>query len=264
MGVITISREYGSGGEEVAVKVAEANGYRIIARDEIEKMLTEIAGESIAEKVLSEKVPGLIERFSTDPIIHKNLLKETILYFAREGKVVILGRGSFCILKDTPGVKNILITGDREARSRYTCEKENLILLNGEKKLQRVDWERAGFLKYYFRYDWPIPSHFHFSLTPLSVGIDESTRAITSLASLLNISEKFQKEGKEILQERYAFVTMKNRFILSLGLERDQFALQLREGKTVEVRFFNLPAELCDKAIAKIEKYMEGYTISIL
>jgi len=261
MGVITISREYGAAGEEVAVNVAKEMGYRIVARKEIENMLIEISGESIAAKVLSEKAPGLIERFTTDTTIHKNLLRESILFFAREGKVIILGRGSFCILKDTAGVMNILITGDREARSRNVCKKENLGLLDGEKKIERVDWERAGFLKYYFRYDWPIPSHFHFSLNPLSIGIDESTRAITSLASLLNISERFQKEGKDIIQERYALVTTKNRFILSLGLEPEQFSLQLREGKNVEVRFFNLPTEVCDKAIAITETYMKGYKI---
>ncbi len=262
MGVITISREYGSGGEEVAAKVAKENGYRIIAREEIEKTLIEIAGESMAGKVLTEKAPGIIERFTTDTAIHKNLLCESILFFAREGKVIIIGRGSFSIFSDTPGAMNILITGDREARSKYISEKENMSLLHAEEKLHRVDWERAGFLKYYFGYDWPIPSHFHFSITPLSVGIDGSARAVTALASLLNISENFHKEGKQVVRERYSFAATKNRLILSLGLEPDQFSLRLKEGKIVEVQFFNVTTELRDKAAAIIGKYLEGYKIS--
>lgn len=261
MGVITISRQYGAGGEEVAEKISKVLGYRIIARKEIENKLIDIAGQQIAEKVIAEKAPGIIERITVDRRIWKNLLIESILSFAVDGNVLILGRGSFDVFRDVPGVLDILVSGNLKQRVKYVIVKEGINSLHAEEKIERIDRERSGFLNYYYGVDWPHPSLFHFSANPLRIGIDECAGAIEALASFLFYREDFEKKRKKAIQEKYFVTVAENRIILSVGIDLDLFSLRVKEGNKVEIKFFNVPTEVREKAIITIGELMEGYTI---
>lgn len=261
MAIITVSRQYGAGGEEVAEKVSKTLGYRIIAREEIEEKLIDIAGQQIAEKVIAEKAPGIIDRITVNLRIWKNLLKESILSFAVDGNVLILGRGSFDVFRDIPGVLDILVSGNLKQRVKYVTMKEGINSLHAEEKIERIDRERSGFLKYFFGVDWPDPSLFHFSANPLRIGIDECAVAIGALASFLNNREDFEKNRKKAIQEKYYVTAAENRIILSVGIDLDLFSLRVKEGNKVEIKFFNVPTEVREKAIFTIGDLMEGFTI---
>lgn len=263
MGVITISRQYGAGGEEVAEKIAEELGYRVITRKEIEEKLSEVAGEKLSKKVLALRAPGIIERLSFDMLIWRNLIIESALFFAKDGGVVILGRGSFNIFRDIPGVLSILVTGEYEQRVTYTSEKEGIDAHQAEEKIRRVDRERSGFLKYFLGKDWPDPSQYHLSVNPLSVGIDESAKVIESLFELLDIGGHFEKDGKKVFQEKYALTASINRIFIYLGLDVDIYSLTVKGDKEVEIKFFNVTPELREKAISIVGEQMGDYTISV-
>jgi cytidylate kinase len=263
MGIITISRQYGSGGERVAENINEKRDYRIIGRREIEAKLEEIAGKDLAYSIPSEKAPGLIQRLTVDGRAWKSMIGEAVLSFAKSGRVIILGRGSFAILKDIPGVLNVLISGEKMVRMDYTAREEKISPLDAEEKILRIDKERAGFLKYYFGYDWPDPSHFNVSLSPLTVGIEKCATTMLFLLDLLDGEESFQEHGRMQIEERWALYAARNRILLSLDLDLDQFFLVLMGNRELEARFFQIPDELKDKSIKVLKSYFPGYKIIV-
>lgn len=261
MGIITISRQYGAGAEELAEKLSGRTGYRIVDRIEIQKKLIDIADEGTAKRVIAEKAPNILDRLTGDIKVLKGLLKESILFFSKEGEVILLGRGGFEILKDIRGVLNILVTDRHDARASRISLKEEMRLADAREKIRKVDREKAGFIKYYYGIDWPHPSHFHVSLTPLTMGIEKCTESLVKIAEIMGIAAGFESAGKNVIQERYLIAASTNRIALNVGLDTELFDLTLAEDNTIEIHFFHVPAELRKKAIRVVGDFTKDYNV---
>ncbi|NIO16915.1 MAG: hypothetical protein GTN70_07940 [Deltaproteobacteria bacterium] len=269
MGVITVSRQYGTGGEEVAQRVADKIGYSMVGQEKIESKLVQIADEGTAERVVAEKSPRIIDRLTGDVRVTRSLLMESILSFAMGGSVMLLGRGSFDILRDVSGVLHVLFTDSPEKRESHTVRAEGLTLTDAREKIRKIDRERAGFLKYYFDREWPDPAFFHLSITPLTTGLERSTELVLRLAEMMDLGPSFEGEGRNIVGQRHLLAAIKNRVVLHAGLEIDLFSLELMEGNRIGMKFSRalgvkvspVPSDLRDKAIKVAGDFAEGYTV---
>ncbi len=269
MGVITISRQYGSAGEEVVARFAEIAGYSIVDQEEIQSKFSGIAGKGTAERVVAERSPGVIDRLIGDIRVSKNLLIESILSFAEKGSVILFGRGSFDILKEVPGTLHILFAGPLEKRATHISLKEGIKLVDAREKIRRIDRERAGFIKSYFDKEWPDPSFFHFSMTPLSTGIDTCAKAIAAMAEMMDIGPSFEREGREIVRKRHLLAAMTNRIVLNTGLDIGLFELAfLEDGKigirfsrAIGVKFSPVPADVREKALKIAGDFPKDYAV---
>src|SRR5256885_10824890 len=106
MKVITVSREYGAGGREVARRLAEALGWELLDR-ELLHQAAEVEHLPDAElERLDEKAVSLADRFRLHPPHQQYLhgLKEAARQAAARGNVVLVGRGSGRLLRDMPHV----------------------------------------------------------------------------------------------------------------------------------------------------------------
>lgn len=271
MGIITISQQHGAGGEDVAEKVAESTGYAIIAREEIHEKLIDLAGEGTAEIVIAEKTPGIIDRLTgdTDTRVTRSLLAESILSFAKEGALILLGRGGFFILQEAPGAFHLFFTDSPDKRADYVFRREKTTLQDARDEVKKVDKVRAGFFKTYFGRDWPDPSLFHLSIKPLSVGFDTCADAVVSLANKMDIAPLFEKEGKGFIEKRLLLTAVTNRIVLNADLDIELFDVNLlEEGKigvrfshALGVKFAHVPMDLREKAIHIASDFAEGYSV---
>lgn len=269
MGVITISKRYGAGGEEVAERVAEKFGYRIVDREEIQKKLIEITDEGTAEKVSAEKSPGIIDRVIGDIRVSKSLLIESILSFAENGSVILMGRGSFDILKDVPGTLHILLTDTLEKRAARISLQQGIKEIDAREKITRFDRESAGFVKSYFGKEWPDPSSYHLSMTPFSIGIDTCTKVILNLAEMMDMDPSFEREGRNIIRKKHLLAALTNRIVLNAGTDIGVFELAFVDDKTIGitfsralgVKFSHIPADLREKAIKVASDFTKDYAV---
>jgi cytidylate kinase len=104
MKVITISREYGAGGGEVARKLAERLGWTVLDR-ELLHQAAEIEHVPDADlERLDEKAISMADRFTLHPPHRKYLhgLTEAVRRAAERGNVILVGRGGSCFLRDDP------------------------------------------------------------------------------------------------------------------------------------------------------------------
>lgn len=261
MSVITLSRQHGALGEALTERIGAKTGYSIVSRKAIEERLLEIAGRAAPEKVVGERVPGLLERLTVDFRTWKYFLEESILDFSRMGNVLIVGRGAFRILRGIPGVFHILVAGTRSKRAKQVAESEGIPEMDADREVEKSDRERAGFLQYYFGEVWPDPSSFHLSVNPLSIGLEKAAGAAQAFMEKLALAGEFDAEGKRELESRYALASGRNRVILTVGLEPDLFELVMEGENALGIKFFGVPSELSEKSIAALSDLLEGYTV---
>jgi CMP/dCMP kinase len=155
MAVITVSRQYGSGGREVAARLCELLGYRYFDKDLVTEVAHEV-GLSPQEIVdFTEDQQG-VNRFlgrvlyPTHPIRQTrartedkdeartqavveldaresiSMVRRLIDAAARQGDVVILGRGGQAVLRGQPGVLHVRIQAPIEDRIRRVSQREGM------------------------------------------------------------------------------------------------------------------------------------------
>jgi cytidylate kinase len=200
--IITIEREYGSGGGEIAQLLAKRLGW---------KLWDQLLTEEIARRAECPKsiVEGREER--TDPLYYrlfKSFLRgsyegslnahklkvvdsECILKFtelvvrdaAKTGNSVIVGRGSQQFLRNRPDTLRLFLYAPREdkvrrllARGKNAKEAEQLV--------DTVDRERIDFIQKYFHVEWPDRSVYH-SMINTAIGDDGVIQIILDVMKLL-------------------------------------------------------------------------------
>jgi len=192
MAVITISRQYGSGGDEIASRLCELLGYRYFDKSMMAQVASE-AGLSSKEVIDSpedrHQVLGFFDRFfghkvaeaweSKDEVSGARTveigeldsrkfvttLRNLVQIAYEQGDVVILGRGGQAILRDQPGVLHIRIEAPFDERVRRVSEQQRFT--NPEAARSFVEGrDRAGadYLRTYYNVDWDDPTIYHLTI----------------------------------------------------------------------------------------------------
>lgn len=217
MPVITISRQYGSGGVQVAQRICEVLGYSYFDKN----LMAQVAGElgiSEANIVdLSEdtyRMRGFLDRLlgrrriraevsetSAEGSTLKvetlneaegiNLVRDTVLAAYERGNVVIVGRGGQAILRDKPGVLHVRLVAPLGARALRVKERQDISLAEATDLVTRKDEAAAAYLQRFFDIDWDNPMLYHLVLNTgrweLSDVADIVVNALTHLRMVTEI-----------------------------------------------------------------------------
>ena len=150
--IITLSREFGSAGHEIAERIAADLGLKFYDRS----MLDEIAGQmdvniEVLEKY-DEKPRNLIlsRRVGKYSNSMEEILAETQFDFIKEKadsgeSFVIVGRCSETVLQDVEGMISIFVNGDKECKVKRVMEKYSLSRAEALKKMERHDFKRKRY-----------------------------------------------------------------------------------------------------------------------
>jgi cytidylate kinase len=186
MAVITFSRQYGSGGNEIAVRVSEQLEYRFFDKELIAQAASEegiLHGEKVDISEDNYKMRGFFDRLFNWPrmvaqvgtriedktgavaeeirILNEvesiNLVRGAIEAVYEHGDVVIVGRGGQAILKDKPGVLHVRIEAPLGARVERLHERENYSLGGAQDAAIKRDRAAADYLKRFYDIDWSDP-----------------------------------------------------------------------------------------------------------
>src|SRR5260370_1221669 len=152
MNVITVSREYGAGGYEVARRLAEALGWERLDRELLHRAAqVEHVPDADLER-LDQKAGGLADRFRLHPPHQKYLhgLREAARQAAAKGNVVLVGRGTGQLIDDTPNVLHLRLVAPREWRARRMALREGWTFEHSLARCAEEDRTRDRFLRYFF------------------------------------------------------------------------------------------------------------------
>ncbi len=179
---ITIEREYGSGGGDVARKLAAGLGWKLwdqALTDEIARLMdcpSRTVGEheerkdSVRYRLFKAFMKGSFEGTLNAPKLKmvdadciKDVTRRLVTDVAREGNAVIVGRGAAYHLHDRPDAFHVFVYAPFEEKVRRLCaggksESDAIDLA------ETVDRDRAAYIKQYFNLDWPPREYFHLMI----------------------------------------------------------------------------------------------------
>lgn len=201
MAVITISRQFGSGGKSIGRKLAEALGYvfadsDIVTRiaeaanvsegwvEHMEKeaggkflwIISQLVSRSLVDKILSG------ERGYLDETIYLDYLVVLIAQLAEEGNVVIMGRGSQYILRDHPDAIHILLVNSLENRIHHIMERHDLAYKKAAQRVNDEDKRRAALYKKIGKTDYDQAGLYDLAVNLARVDGDTALNMIIELA----------------------------------------------------------------------------------
>jgi cytidylate kinase len=160
MTVITISRELGSGGSDISKQVARILGYQFVDKNLVEAVLQQYG--MVEFDKLYKTTPGFWTRYDRMNLEIVSMLNKTLLALAQRGKMVILGRGGFAILKGYADVLNVYIRAPFEQRVQRVMEMEKIgSWQDAEAYVRKNDEIRTGFIRMYYDTEWDKASAFN-------------------------------------------------------------------------------------------------------
>jgi cytidylate kinase len=150
--VITVTREYGAGGYEVAHLLAESLGWELLDRELLHRAAAvEHLPDAELER-LDEKAISLADRFRLHPPHQQYIhgLREAARQAAAKGNVVLVGRGTGQLIDDTPNVLHLRLVAPKEWRARRMSQREGWTYEHALVRCTEEDRARGRFLRYFF------------------------------------------------------------------------------------------------------------------
>ena len=205
--IITISREFGSGGRTIGKMVAEKLGIAFYDKE----LITLAAEESGFAEHLFEKndrnitnsllyslsmygnTMGLYDMPLNDKLFIAQ--SKTIQNVAEKGPCVIVGRCADYVLRNKPNVLNVFIHSDMESKIRrvvedYCVESDNVVEL-----INKTDKRRANYYNYYTGMKWGRAENYHLALRTDCIGIDGAVETLIRFIEAKNA--EMEKEAAE-------------------------------------------------------------------
>lgn len=187
--VITISREFGSGGRTIGRKVAEKLGIPCYDAELIHKIAQQSGFSENYIKDAGEYTPGgfLASAFanrSMGPTNEDYLWKiqyNIIAELAEKGPCVIVGRCADYILKDKADCLNVFIHADMQYRADRIVREYGEREESPEQRLKDKDKRRAAYHRFYTNMKWGYARNYHLTLDSGVLGIDKCVEVISGM-----------------------------------------------------------------------------------
>jgi cytidylate kinase len=200
--LITISRQYGSGGREIGEHVATRLGYayydhelikRTAQEGDFDEDLVRKDGEGVFGKLSSllsyaHTVVGKDE--DTLPLPDRMFLVQSriIRQIADEGPCVIIGHSADYLLADRPGLLNVYIHSDWEARVARVMRRNGLSEHEAVARIRKIDRQRSTFYEQHTGQKWGATETCHLSLSSSYFGTEGAIDLIVAVARGTNVS----------------------------------------------------------------------------
>ncbi len=198
--IITIGRQYGSGGHDIGKKLAEELNIPFYDRELLERAakdsgLCQEIFENHDEKPTNSFLYSLVmdtysmgypsAAFAEMPLNHKIFLAQfdAIKAIAKEGPCVIVGRCADYALSDFPNVVNVFLYADMQDRIVRIARRHDLTDAKAKDLIVKTDKRRASYYNYYTSKKWGEASGYDICLNTATLGIDGTIHVIKEFAA---------------------------------------------------------------------------------
>ncbi len=215
MAVITISRQFGSGGDEIAGRVCQILQYRIFDKELIAQAMLEsgISDQEVIDyseanykvrgffdglfgrsrqvgevRVWTEDAAG-VRTAQAVPLTEENalaLVQKAIKAACEEGNIIVVGRGGQALLQDCPNVLHVRIEAPLEDRMQRVRAQYHLKRRPASEMIEARDEASADYVKRLYNANWADPYLYHLVINTGKVEVDAAARLIVEAARQLN------------------------------------------------------------------------------
>ena len=195
--IITIGRQFGSGGHEIGDRLSKSLGIPLYDRNLVEmaadKMgLSEISVEEVEESVLNTflsayRYPDHVNSFTGYglPLNDSTYLTQSSIIesLAKRGPCIIVGRCADYALADYPNHLSLFISAPLEVRIQRVAQRQNLTPEKARQLILKTDKRRASYYEYYSSKKWGSVDSYHFCIDSSYLGLGRTVELIQAMVA---------------------------------------------------------------------------------
>ena len=187
--IITIGRQFGSGGHEIGEKLAKKLNIPLYDRNLVEKAVEELNLDGTDVEAVDENVFKNIAmsvqrlfaysdtpyRLAEDGSLSDQLYKaqsQIIKELAEQGPCVIVGRCADYVLRNRDDVLSVFICADKEDKIQRVMKVRKMVRERAEPTIKEMDKKRRNYYKKYTDKDWEAKENYAMVLNVSQLGID--------------------------------------------------------------------------------------------
>lgn len=203
--IITVSRELGAGGSEVARQVAETLGWRVVDNELVDQIAIRTGLSPAEVRDREERAPGFLERLirmltkaapemlapaaeHVPELEEAKLVKITeavVEEIAREGRVVLVGRAAPVVLSRDRDAIHLKIVAPKAARVEVVMKRLGVGRDEATAAVEMSDANRKRYHEQYYERDWNDGSQYHLVLNTAALGVEQTVATIVGRAKTL-------------------------------------------------------------------------------
>lgn len=231
MAIITVSRQFGSKGDDICEALARKLGYRLVDRKTLRKKIMTLGCSEEMMKKFDGLKPGFFASFSKYKDEYLYYLRTAMISEVASGNCVVVGRGSFMILKDIENCVSVRIIEERKTRAERVAKLYETTEKEAMKAVKKADWHQIGFHSSYF--GAKLMDFFLYDLT-INSGKADIDSAVNSIAEYARTQVTPEKEtnGQNQLDTLSLAQNIVNMLIFTYSVEVDNLRAEVN-GKHV-------------------------------
>jgi len=202
MAIVTVSRQYGSGGSEVAERIARALGWKLYDNAVVDEVAARLGITPAEVSEREERLPTLSERLastmslavpevmttgeyavippSEDRIV--DVTQRVMEDAVRAGPAVIVGRGAQCLLARRSDALHVFCYAPVESLIEHTMNALGLRAEEARRKVNEMNARREDYVKRHWKREWRDLSNYHLCVNTAWLGIDGAAELVTRMA----------------------------------------------------------------------------------
>jgi CMP/dCMP kinase len=202
MAIVTVSRMFGSGGSEVAERIAHELGWQLLDNAFVEEVAARLGTPPAEVEAREERVPSLAQRLAATlalgapeilpgpadaelPPSEERLIEVTeriIMEAASRGHSVIVGRGAQSVLAARQDVIHVFCYAPRPALVARAAGRLGIAEKEAEKVVDDTNRQREQYVRTYWKRSWRAYENYHLCLNTDWLGVDGAASIVVRLA----------------------------------------------------------------------------------
>ena len=194
--IISVGREYGSGGHEIASILAEKFNIPLYDRNMLDQMAERngIDAENLY-KHEEMKRQGLTRTVRGHSSSVQDTIAQLQFNFIREKaesgeSFVVVGRCAENVLRENPALISIFVRGEEDAKTERICRLYKLNKIEAKAKMYRHDKKRKAYHNYYSKMKWGDSRGYDFCINSSLMGVEATAEALYNMLSEFLQNEK--------------------------------------------------------------------------
>jgi CMP/dCMP kinase len=201
--IITISRMFGSGGSDVAARVARELGWALLDNAVVDEVAERLGVSRSEVQSLEERVPSLAERIASSlalsapelavPVddapmmqtaetrivgVTRRVMEEAV----QEGNAVLVGRGAQALLSDRDDALHVFCYAPREFCIEYAIAHRGVARAHAAHEVDRMNKQREQYVKRHWGRDWRSFGNYHLCVDTGRLGIEGAADLVVHAA----------------------------------------------------------------------------------
>jgi cytidylate kinase len=201
--IITVSRMFGSGGSDVAARVARRLGWSLLDNAIVDEVAQRLGLSRAEVSKTEERVPSLTERIAATmrmstpefvlPVADVSMTEtaesrivdvtqRVIEEAVQQGNAVLVGRGAQCVLADRPDALHVFCYAPKKFLMQYAVAHRGVNPANAEHEVDKMNRQREQYVKRHWGRDWRAFENYHLCLDTGRLGIETAADLVVAAA----------------------------------------------------------------------------------